>query len=238
MKLARLRFPAHEVRGLYNDTQFDHPLTYAHIERMKELYGVQIDRTSGGSVPEKVRKYGRFPGGGARHCTEELKIRETRIYCKALAEEQGGFEVWYGMRSGESNERRERYAGKIDETLYPPHEIMRKYPKYLHKLGVYFRLPVLNWSARDVLDFLEGEENPLYGHGFDRVGCFPCLAAGDSYKERAFAFGEFGAQQKVIVIKLSKEIGKSIWTSKGGTQRNQQDGLFDSDAAPCGVCSI
>jgi 3'-phosphoadenosine 5'-phosphosulfate sulfotransferase (PAPS reductase)/FAD synthetase len=237
-KLARMRFPAHEVRGLYCDTQFDHPKTYAHIERMKDLYGIQIDRVCGGSVPDKVRKYKRFPGGGARHCTEELKIRETRIYCKALAEAQGGFEVWYGMRLAESTERRERYAGKVDEDLYAPHEIMRKYPKYLAKLGVFFRLPVLNWTAQDVLDFLDGEENPLYRDGFDRVGCFPCLAAGDSYKEKAFAYDEFGAKQKVIAIQLSKEIGKSVFTSKGGIQRNQQTGLFDDEPAPCGVCAI
>jgi 3'-phosphoadenosine 5'-phosphosulfate sulfotransferase (PAPS reductase)/FAD synthetase len=238
MKLALQKHPADQVRGLYCDTMFDHPITHAHIERMKEMYGVRIDTVCGGSVPDKVRKYGRFPGGGARHCTEELKIRETRIYCKALAEEQGGFEVWYGMRLAESTERAERYAGKIDESLYAPHEIMRKYPKYLAKLGVFFRLPVLNWTAADVLAYLNGEENPLYGHGFDRVGCFPCLAAGDAYKEKAFAFDEFGAQQKVKVIQLSKEIGKSIWTSKGGLRRNEHPGLFDEEPAACGVCSI
>ena len=245
MKLARQQYPANEVRGLYCDTQFDHPITYAHIERMKDLYGSEIVTVTGGSVPDKVRKYKRFPGGGARHCTEELKIRETRIYCKALAEAQGGFEVWYGMRLAESHERRERYAGKVGDELYAPHEVMRKYPKYLAKLGVMFRLAVLQWTAKDIFGFLDGEHNPLYDEKgpdgellFDRVGCFPCLAAGDRYKENAFAFGEFGAQQKVIVLKLAKEIGKSIWTSKGGLARNEQPGLFDLEPSVCGVCSI
>lgn len=229
LKLAIQSHPADQVRGLFCDTQWEHPETYAHVERLKDLYGVQIDTVTGGSVLEKSIKYGRFPGGGARHCTDELKIRETRIYCKALAEAQGGFEVWYGMRAGESDQRAKRYAGKVNSELYAPHEVMpSKYPQYLARMGVMFRLPVLDWSALDVLEFLAGEENPLYGRGFERVGCFPCLAAGDGYKERAFAHDEFGAGQKIKVIQVSAQIGKSIWTSKGGKQRNEQ---------PCGVCN-
>ena len=211
-----------EIRGLFCDTQFEHPLTYAHVDWMASHYGIQIDRVSGGSVLEKSIKYGRFPGGGARHCTDELKIRETRIYCKALAERQGGFEVWYGMRSAESTEREKRYAGKIDATLYEPHEIMpSKYPKYLGRMGVRFRLPVLDWSEAEVLALLDGRENPLYKAGFPRVGCFPCLASGDRFKEKAFQFDDFGRKQYKIVQIVSEQIGKSVWTSKGGKERNE-----------------
>lgn len=217
-----------EVRGLFCDTQFEHPITYAHIDWMAAHYGIQIDRVSGGSVLDKSIKYGRFPGGGARHCTDELKIRETRIYCKALAEKQGGFEVWYGMRSGESPEREKRYAGKIDTELYEPHEIMpSKYPKYLGRMGVRFRLPVLDWSEAEILTLLDGRENPLYKAGFPRVGCFPCLASGDRFKEKAFQFDSFGVEQHRKVIAISQQMGKSIWTSKGGKERNEHG---------CAVC--
>lgn len=230
LKIALQSYPASDVRGLFCDTQFEHPATYAHVNRLRTLYGsIQIDTVCGGSVLEKSVKYGRFPGGGARHCTDELKIRETRIYCKSLAEQQGGFEVWYGMRSKESSERNKRYAGKVCEELYLPHEVMpSKYPQYLGKMGVRFRLPILNWSDADVLDFLAGEENPLYAAGFPRVGCFPCLASGDTFKEKAFAHDKFGAEQKEKVIKIAAQIGKSVWTSKGGIKRNQD---------PCGICS-
>lgn len=111
---------------------------------------------------------------GARHCTDELKIRETKIYCKRLAEQQSaGFEVWYGMRTGESHERAKRYGGKVCDELYAPHEIMpSKYPKYLARMGVMFRLAVLNWTEADVLEFLAGEEHPFYALGFPRVAVF------------------------------------------------------------------
>ena len=118
------------VRGLFCDTQFEHPLTYAHVEHMRELYGVEIDVVTAGTVPEKVRKYKRFPGGGARFCTDELKIRPTIKYTKALAELQGKFEVWYWMRTEESTERAARYKDRVSDELLAPHELMPgKYPK-------------------------------------------------------------------------------------------------------------
>lgn len=231
LKLALQKHSPDEVRGLFCDTGFEHPLTYAHVDRLRSLYGpVQIDTVSGGSVLEKAVKYGRFPGGGARHCTDELKIRETKIYCKALAEQQGGFEVWYGMRSAESSERAKRYAGKVCDELYAPHEVIpRKYPKYLAKMGVMFRLCLLDWTGAEVLGFLAGEENPLYAAGFPRVGCFPCLASGDKWKEKAFAHDDFGREQFARVTLVSAQIGKSIWTSKGGEKRNGTCGLMCSD---------
>lgn len=235
LKLALQHYDASEVRGLFCDTQFEHPDTYLHIEALRSMYGeIRIDTVSGGSVLEKSVKYGRFPGGGARHCTDELKIRETKIYCRELAAQQGGFEVWYGMRARESNERAKRYAGKLGSDLYQPHEVMpSKYPKYLGKMGVRFRLPILEWTDADVLDFLAGEENPLYRAGFPRVGCFPCLASGDYFKEKAFQHDEFGRFQLARVIRIAKEIGKPVFTSKGGQARNAA--LFD-DGPGCMIC--
>lgn len=231
LKLALQYFSIEQIRGLFCNTQFEHPWTYAHIERLRTMYGpLRIDTATGGSVDEKCIKHKRFPGGGARHCTDELKIRETRIYIRALAEQQGqGFEVWYGMRTGESSARERKYEGRRSDELHPPHEIMpRKYPKLLSKMGVSFCLAILDWTEQQVLNFCAGELNPLYEAGFERVGCFPCLAAGDAYKEKAFAFGEFGASQKQRVIHISSQIGKSIWTSKGGLERNEP---------PCSICA-
>lgn len=229
LELALREFDRKDVRGLFCDTQFEHPLTYAHIEWMRGYYGVEIDRVSGGSVIEKSIKHKRFPGGGARHCTDELKIRETKLYCKALAELQGGFEVWYGMRSGESHERATRYAGKLDDTLYAPHEIMpSKYPKYLERMGVRFKLPIIDWSTHEVFEFLELRWNPLY-LDFDRVGCFPCQAAGDAHKHKAYKYDDFGREQYRVIRIIAEQLGKPMFTSKRGRAE---------DEAGCLVCAI
>ncbi len=242
LELAIKEFGADNIRGLFCDTQYEHPITYEHVKWMRQHYGVRIDVVTGGSVIDKTLKYGRWPGGGSRHCTDELKIRETRIYLKALAEAQGiGFQVWYGMRLEEGTERRKRYADKLDTELYPPHEVLpRKYPKYLAKMGVMFRLPILEWSTSEVFDFLDGRHNILYNkytdihgkqqEGFSRVGCFPCQAAGDGTKEKAFSYDNFGQAQYARAMEISKQIGKSVWTSKGGKARNEGPG--------CAVCAI
>ena len=234
LKLAVMMHGAENVRGLFCDTQFEHPVTYAHVEKLRSLYGpVRIDRVCDGSVEDQCRKHGRFPGGGARFCTEELKIRPTKYYCRDLAALQGGFEVWYGMRIEESVERAVRYDGKVCDEVYPPHEVLDKYPKYLAKMGVVFRLAVLHWTKQYIFDFLEGEHNPLYDDDFDRIGCFPCLAGGDASKEKAFNFDAFGASQHQKVIKIKNEIGKNIFTSKGGRLRNGEN-----DGHVCAVCAI
>lgn len=236
MKLALESHDKQELIGLFCDTRFEHPATYEHIETIKKLYGVKIETINNGSVVEQVHKHKRFPGGGARFCTEELKIRPSIRFYKELAEQNGGFEVWLGMRANESVERSKRYKDKVSNEIFPPHELMKKYPKYLAKMGVTMRLPILDWTSYEVLYYLAGEENILYSHGFERVGCFPCLASGDRHKEKAFAFDEFGKEQRVIVSALEKRIGRSIFTSVGGHMRNNENqiDLF----AGCAMCAI
>jgi 3'-phosphoadenosine 5'-phosphosulfate sulfotransferase (PAPS reductase)/FAD synthetase len=237
--LAILEFGKNHVLGLFCDTQFEHPLTYQHVDRIAELYGVEIRRICAGSVQEQVIKYGRFPGGGARHCTDALKIQPSKKFYSEFAKENGPFQVWYGMRAEESHERSQRYSGKVSDDLYMPHDVMDKYPKYLgEKLGVMFRMPVLYWSRAEIITLLDGNENPLYKAGFDRVGCFPCLAGGDGWKEKAFAFDNFGQEQYIKVRYMEEIIGKSVFTSKGGAQRNNpnQGRLFEGSG--CQFCEI
>jgi 3'-phosphoadenosine 5'-phosphosulfate sulfotransferase (PAPS reductase)/FAD synthetase len=235
LKLALETHSPDEVRGLFCDTQFEHPLTYAHIDWMASRYGVQIDRVCAGSVEQQINKHRRFPGGGARFCTEELKIVPSKKYYKALADSLGhGFEVWYGMRSDESSERSKRYAGRVCDEVYPPHEILPgKYPQYLHKAGVSFRLAILDWPTHAVYDYLAGEENPLYKAGFDRVGCFPCLAGGDAWKEKAFHFDETGRKHFAIVKALEPVVGRSVYSSKRMLAKEAM-----KEAQGCLICSI
>lgn len=250
LKLAVEKFGAEYVVGMFCDTAFEHTLTYKHVERMKTLYNVRIITLQEGNVYDKIRKTGRFPSDIARFCTDQLKISVGKKFYNQLSLLQGqGFEVWYGMRLGESWQRSERYKNHNEASLYPPHEIMvNKYPKYLHKQGVSMRLPILKWEEEDVFDFLGEEVNQLYKNGFERVGCFPCLAAGDKYKEKAFAFDELGKQRRIEVIQLGQEIGKNIFTTKGGRLRNldaDPNNSLDIDynpnndeASPCFHCNI
>ena len=231
------------VIGLFNDTRFEHPWTYAHVERLSEVYNVPILKTEGSSVEREVLRYGRFPGGGARHCTSELKMNASKKFYRALSLYQRGFEVWYGVRSDESREREQRYRHRVCDELYLPNEVFpSSYPQYLGKLGVRFRLPILDWSTEEVFEFLGDEKNPLYEAGFNRVGCFPCLAGGDADKIRAFEFDDFGRAQREKVKQMERAIGKSCFTS--GVGKRWEAGLVEEELQSCesnpgcSICSM
>lgn len=57
--------------------------------------------------------------------------------------------------------------------------------------------PIVDWKTDDVLDYIESEHipmNPLYGCGFNRVGCIGCPMAGKAGREAEFAmFPKFKA---------------------------------------------
>jgi 3'-phosphoadenosine 5'-phosphosulfate sulfotransferase (PAPS reductase)/FAD synthetase len=128
------------------------------------------------------------------------------------------------MRSSESKARAIRYSSIIDSDIYQPHEIFpKKYPKRLGALGVRFRLPVLNWSSCEVKALIFPNANPLYSEGFDRVGCFPCLASGPNVKAKAYRHDSFGHSQSARVISIASVIGKDPMSGDGQT---------------CGVCLI
>jgi len=234
LKLALEKYPKEEVLSLFTDTKFEHPLTYSHLDRIEEMYGIKITRISAGSVEEKILKHKRFPWPRGRFCTEELKLWPSKYFYRDLAKEQGaGFEVWIGVRRQESVDRSIRYAGIVGEELLLPSSYMRKFPKYLDKAGIRFRLPIVEWSFGDVMAYLNGEENPLYSQGFDRVGCFPCLASGDKWKEKAFFHDETGRKHYQLVQILGAQIQDNIWTTKGGKAKHE-----GQDGPGCSWCSI
>ena len=239
LKLAVAKYGKDSVLGMFCDTQFEHPLTYQHVENMKKIYNVDIITLCDGNVYGKILKTGRFPSDIARFCTDQLKIQVGKRFYDEFSKAKGistdtglAFEVWYGMRLGESFQRSERYKDKSVDSLYPPHEIMiNKYPKYLEKQGVMFKLPIVDWDEEEVYDFLGDEVNPIYAKGFERVGCFPCLASGDKYKEKAFSLDEVGEQRRIDVLDIGKVIGKNIFTTKGGRERNP-------DADPTNILEV
>ena len=207
LKMAVTEHGAENVIGLFCDTKWEHPKTYQHIKQLSRLYGVAIYWINAGSVEQMIQKYKRFPASNIRFCTSKLKIEPSKWFYADLSE-RFSFQVWYGMRSGESNKRASRYADKETTELYSPHDVLADYPQYLGKRGVRFKLPILSWSTNQVLNYLDGLENPLYAIGFRRVGCFPCLASTPTDHKNSFNTGKFGNQQKQRIIKLEKLINK------------------------------
>jgi len=127
-------------------------------------------------------------------------------------------------------------------SVYLPHELfIRTYPKYLGQMGVRFRLPILDWTESEVFDWLgNGLINPLYSMGFDRVGCFPCLASGDTGMVAAFSFGAFGADQRKIVVQLEEQVGESVFQSGVGRRfvAGSVEVGSEIEGGGCAICAM
>lgn len=242
---AKDMFHKDEILFLFNDTKYEHPITYAHVDKITD--GFHTIKTNSGSVLSYCEKYKRFPGGTARHCTEYLKIRPSKFLYKFLSSELGhGFDVWLGVRQQESHDRANRYSGLNTEDKYMPHEIMgSKYPQYLGNNGVRFVLPVIDWSKDDIFNELGDRINPLYKTGkFDRVGCFPCLAGGDKSKATAFKHDATGELHYRIAKRIAKKAGRPVMKTKIGNKMMRADhkeevGSFCGDLfSGCSFCSM
>jgi len=223
LKLAVDKYGAENVQGMFCDTYNEHPMTYSHIALMEILYGVEIitvidHKFPGRNVWERIRNRGQFPRDNTRFCTQQLKIQAACRYYKELLTTdryKDGYQVWYGMRgTDESTQRTNKYSKYIpmdiddQRELIDANDMNSTFPKKLAKQNVWFVLPVVEWTTQDIFHFLGDDINPLYNHGFKRVGCFPCFAcATPKQLIKAYSFDEFGASQLRKVKAMEIELG-------------------------------
>lgn len=146
-------------RAIYKNTTIDPPGTIKHCKDN----GVEIMRPTM-SFFDIVHKKG-FPTRRARFCCEVLK--EYKILDNAVQ----------GIRKCESTARAKRYKEPV---------ICRMYNKHDH-VNVF--LPILDWSDRDVKDFIEAHGiqcHPIYYdeqgkfNVKERLGCIGCPMASDN----------------------------------------------------------
>lgn len=224
LKLMCERYGSAQVLGVFADTGWEHPITYAHIDFMRALYGVKIEtihskQAGGSTVESQILNRGNFPNGNNRFCTSNLKIRALYKHALSYAEKYrlianetekdrtvgNKFSLNIGIRLSESKKRNDKYGG-LDEYGLIPSEVLTEYTKKFDSHYI-LNFPVLNWSERKIFEYLCDEVNPLYADGFKRVGCFPCLAhEGKKGLSRAYNYDAFGAQQKERVIALENQI--------------------------------
>lgn len=128
--------------------------------------------------------------------------RLVRYCCQVLKENHGhGRLSATGVRSDESNARRAREAFEVIgrtkkdalkwtlEDAQEVYESSKSMPEVfdcnliakMKKHGNTVVNPIIEWSSRDVLDYLSEkgcEMNPLYEMGYSRVGCIMCPMGG------------------------------------------------------------
>jgi 3'-phosphoadenosine 5'-phosphosulfate sulfotransferase (PAPS reductase)/FAD synthetase len=205
--LALARVSADRIRLVFCDTGNEHPETYAYLDRLEAHFGLPIHRVKAdyaleiqarrlaiardnrvgrGKDGKKKRWsnrrkrealsvmrptgnpfldlcliYGAFPSRTVRFCTRRLKIETVNEFLLELRE-QAPLIVWQGVKRADSAERSQ----------------LRQYERFAP--GWFLFRPILDWSHDQVFAYLRETGtpvNPLYGTGFSRVGCGPCLYA-------------------------------------------------------------
>ena len=192
-----------DFRAVYADTGFESPITRDYVLSLPEKTGgppvevIQADMSGDvlrkranlprrwaekGVSGEKIAQAqavllptgnpfldlclsrGGFPSLKRRFCTDELKLKpfSEQVYGPLL--DAGVMPVSFqGLRRAESRSRASRTTRGVTD---------------VH--GCLYRvcLPLLDWTVEDVMEIHARHDikpNPLYAHGMERVGCWPCI---------------------------------------------------------------
>ena len=228
--LALQHFDKDKILPLHCNTGWDHPKTYEYLDYMEQMSGIKINHTrydEAPTMPDLIRRIGKFPNRVMRICTARYKeTATTRWYKKNGFYENRKGQVWLGIRSDESHQRKKKYGELDSNEVHNYRDIFPWIPKKMDK-NVTLRFPVIDWSTQDCFDFIKEygwKRNPLYDEGSNRVGCYPCLLA--SKKKQTEEFNtEFGQKQLKFIRDLEKEL-------------NIKYEMYDEDQGSCEVCNI
>lgn len=158
--------PRDTVRFTFCDTGNEHRFVYEHIAMLSQRF------ESWGCAPvvtlkperdflELAKWKKRFPSRKARFCTQFLKVIPTREDVTALIRSDHDVTVHSGVRAAESADRAKLVERGFDDMF-----------------GCTVNRPLLRKTLADVIAMHERYSvplNQLYGYGFTRVGCFPCI---------------------------------------------------------------
>ena len=228
--LALQHFEKDKIIPLHYNTGWDHPKTYKYLDYMQEKTGIKIQFTNYEEAPtmqDLIRKMGKFPNRVMRRCTGRFKqVAVIRWFKKNNFYNGRKAQLWLGIRSDESHQRKKRYGDMDSSEIHSYKDIFKEIPKALDK-NVNVRFPVMDWSTQDCFDLINQygwKRNPLYDEGSNRVGCYPCLLA--SKKKQTEEFNtEFGQKQLKFIRDLEKEL-------------NIKYEMYDEDQGSCEVCNI
>lgn len=156
--------------GLFNDTGFEHPITYKYIRELSAFVKVLIYST----IPPKpfLEIAKQAPTSKIRRCNGVLKKEPTRHFIRQFSEP---IVLLMGIRKAESKNRNMKYKDYNSTDFY------KNKAFYAKKQPVYNQYPIIDWSDEETFSYIKKNgfySNPLYKRGFKRVGCFPCIVAG------------------------------------------------------------
>lgn len=204
-------FGAENITAVFCDTGWEHQFTYQHVHEVTHALGVKFEVLTSKRFPMQnlCKEMKWFPDSMHRMCTVQLKIMPMIDYVLTIDD---NVIIIQGIRAAESQSRSKLScsANYFADYLADDSAKKRLYRKNDvrewcgHHTATVER-PMFGASAQDVINYIleHGQQpNPLYRHGFSRVGCFPCIFAKLSDVKAMRRFPEYVQR----VINLEKEI--------------------------------
>lgn len=205
-----------EFEGVFCDTGWEHPITYAYVMEVgQKLCGgnlriLRSEKYAG--FEDLVLKRGIVPGIRSRFCTQELKLFPLHCYYETIDDE---ITVYVGIRSDESRKRAQMLPRQ-----------------WTNEGGGYWvDFPLFTWTAKqcfDLMDKYQVPPNPLYKMGMGRVGCWPCVMVNKRELRQAFLrFPELKDQ----LVRLESKLNE-------GRTLEDYSTFFRADYIPERYCSL
>lgn len=197
---------------------------YAHLNLLESRIG-KIHRVSGAETfAEATKRKGTFPSRVRKWCTEDLKLAPFAAWLDAFREESGDdVRVLLGIR-------REESAKRADTKMTPEHEYSDLYDCEVWR-------PILDWTVMDVIAEHRRAAipmHPLYHHGAERVGCFPCVNAS---KAELALVAKLQPGRISEIRTIESEIGQTMFTRD---RRSEKKRLGDDgpSVVPIGIDEV
>lgn len=190
------KFPSSEIIVVFNDTIWEHELTYGYITEMRDSLLEDLDfhilPSMGMEKLVEIKK--RVPSAKARFCTEELKVKPLIDFLKSINDE---YELYDGKRRDESESR-----SQIQE---------REWSDWY---DCWVNHPLAYWTVEQVFAIASKygiKPNPLYLMNSGRVGCFPCVLINHREAKAFLSDPILGPEFKRRIGKLEEICGRSFF---------------------------
>lgn len=189
--------------AVYVDTGWEWEGHAAHLDLLEARIG-KIHRIEPGEMfaDATIRK-GTFPSRVRKWCTEDLKLQPFRYFLD-------NYEMWsepvvmVGVRREESASRAVMQEREWSD--FYDCEMWR---------------PILDWTVEQVIDEHKRAAipmHPLYHHGAERVGCFPCVNASKAELE---VVGRIQPGRIDEIRTIEAEIGQTMFTRDRRTEKKK-----------------
>jgi 3''-phosphoadenosine 5''-phosphosulfate sulfotransferase (PAPS reductase)/FAD synthetase and related enzymes len=153
-----------EYEIVFADTGLEFQETLDNVSEVVKIYGKTLRETSAGDAFWEGFKTHGPPSVDNRWCTQSCKLMPITMVIESNYADSGGCLTFIGQRQYESKARAKSQR-------------IWKSPSVRGQIGA---APIQEWTAMHVWLYIFDKDlhyNPLYGKGFDRIGCWLCPAA-------------------------------------------------------------